>query len=428
MAKLKVDLRGLIHLGNLSGGYFITTIVKNALPFLLLPVLTRYLDPKEYGIIALFSFYLSISNAINGVSIPTIIGKNFFSTSKKYIAELIGNSIFVVGVFSVFNVLIILIIYPFFKDSISLPLNWLLLVPLTSFAFIVFSLGINVMRNSKKVFAFGIHQVGNITINLLISLILVVLLAWGWQGRVLGIILSFVASAGFSFWYLKKNGFVVFAISKKIIKKILSLVLPLIPNSFQATIISQVGIFFIQYYYTKDLLGIYSLGFQLAVLIKILGDTLSMSWSPFLFEQMSGNKEINKLYLTRMLYALIGIVVAGVVFINLSAGLVLKVMSTPAYYGAKEFIPWFTLGFLFQECYVFLFPILIKHEKQKQIGLITILNMFLVVILNIWFVNLFGYIGISYAFCLSHLIMLIAYLWQVQRVMPLPWIKALKIW
>ncbi|MCF8297382.1 MAG: oligosaccharide flippase family protein [Saprospiraceae bacterium] len=428
MIKLSADLQGLKHLSNMSGGYFIATIIKNSLPFLMLPVLTRYLKPAEYGIIALFTLYLSISNSMNGVNIPTVVSKYFYSREKEFIARIIGNSIFIASILSIINTVTLFFLYERIIDYISFPLNWLLFVPLTSFVFIVFSLGLTVMRNSKKVLAFGIQQVGNTAINLSISIVLVVVFKMGWQGRIVGIIAAFIVSGMASLIYLIKYKYVIFQFSKEIIKKILSVSIPLIPNSLQAVIASQVGVFFIQYYYTKNLLGIYSLGFQLAFLVKVLGDTLSMSWSPFLYEKISGNEIKNKIYLTRMLYALIGVVLLGVLSLNLLSGVILKIMTTQAYYGAKEFIPWFSIGFLFQEIYVFIFPILIRYNKQKVISIITLLNMMIIVLFNIWFVDLFGYIGVSYAFCISHLLVLLACLWQVQRVMPMPWIKALKIW
>lgn len=425
---LNVDFRGLIHLAKMSGGYFFTTIINQAIPFLILPILTRYLSPAEYGSFALFSFYLAISNAITGVSIPTVISKYYFNSKKQYIAEIIGNSILIVGILTLIVIILILILYPFVAVFLDLSLLWLLIIPIASFLFVIFNMGITVMRNSNKVFLYGKHTISNTIVNIALSLILVVFLYWGWQGRAIGIVFSFLISAIVSFYFLQKNGYVSFVFSKEILRNILKLLLPLIPNSFQLTIISQVGIFFLQYYYTKELLGLYSIAFQIAVIIQLLVTTLNLSWSPFLFEQISGSTAINKIYITRLLWALIAIIITGVLFINITAGFMLKIMTTPAYYGAKEFVPWFTLGFLFYGIYVFLFPILIKHEKQNYISFVSFSNMFIMIGLNIWFSHLFGYIGIAYAYCLTYFLMFLALAWKAQRVFPLPWLKALKIW
>jgi O-antigen/teichoic acid export membrane protein len=426
--KLNVELRGLVNLYKMSYGYFITTIINQALPFLILPILTRYLSPAEYGSLAVFGFYLAISNSLTSVSISAVISKHFFSTDKKHIAEIIGNSILIVGLISLITISLILISYPFLQSYLNLPLLWLVLIPFASFAVTIYSMGLNVLRNSKKVLTFGKHQVGNTVINLFISLILVVVLFWGWHGRALGILFSYFISALISFCYLKKNGFVSFAISRKQIINILKVVIPLIPNSFQSVIIAQVGIFFIQYYFTKELLGLYAIGFQLAIIIQLLVSTLSMSWSPYLYEQISNENKINKLYLARLFYTLFGVLIAGVLFINICSGLILRIMTTPEFIGSNEFIPWFTLGFFFQGLYELLYPILIKNDKQKYISMVSFVNMFIIIILNVLFLKLFGYIGVAYAFCLTNFVMFIAFFWKAQKVMPLPWLRALKIY
>lgn len=428
MLRSNVDLRGLIHFGKMSGGYFFTTILNNAIPFLVLPILTRYLAPAEYANIALFSFYLALSNALTGSSVPSIIARDFFNKEKSYIAKLIGNCIGVVFIFSLVTFLLILLLYPVLQKYIDLPLLWMLIIPFASFSWIVFTMGLTVLRSAKKVLTFTKHQVGNTLINLGISVFLIAVLLWGWQGRVVGIIISFFISALIMFIYLKKNGYVAFSFSKSIIKEILRLVFPLIPNSFQSVVISQVGIFFIQFYFTKELLGIYSIGFQIASAILLLITTLNLSWSPFLYEQLAKVEKINRIYLTRMFYVLIGVVFLGVIFINVFSGLILKIMTTPEYYNAKEFIPWFTTGFLFFGIYASLMPVLIKFEKQNYISMVSFANMFIMIALNIWFSDLFGYIGIAYAYCTTYFTMFIALAWKAQKTFPLPWLKALKVW
>ncbi|MDA3886296.1 MAG: oligosaccharide flippase family protein [Candidatus Delongbacteria bacterium] len=428
MSKFKVDLRGLLHLRDLSSGYFVITIIKNALPLLILPILTRYLNPEEYGNVALFTFYFLIFNSLAGISIPTVISKYFYKLEKKNLSEIIGNSILISGVISLFLVFIVFVFYSSIEIFVYIPKMWLLLIPITSFAFILFSVGLNVMRNSKKVFDFGVYQVGNIAINIVLSILFVVVFNFNWQGRILAIVLSFIISSIAIFYYLRKNGYLVFNFSSIITRKVLKVMVPLVPNSLQAVVISQIGIFFIQYYYTKELLGIYSIGFQLAFAVKILGDTLNLSWSPYLFEQISNDKILNKLYITRMIYLLIAIVFVGLVFVNLFSESILRLLTTPKYYGSAEFIPWFSIGFLFQSLYIFLFPILIRYEKQNYISIVTFCGMFVMIILNILLSNAFGYIGISYSFAITYLLIFIAMFWKVQGTMPLPWLRALKIW
>src|SRR5690606_17300215 len=83
-----------------SGGYFLTTFVNQALPFLILPILTRFWSPEEYGTFVLFNLCLMLVNTLAGTSIPAVISKHFFDTDRQHVAELIGNSIVISGLLS----------------------------------------------------------------------------------------------------------------------------------------------------------------------------------------------------------------------------------------------------------------------------------------------------------------------------------------
>jgi O-antigen/teichoic acid export membrane protein len=428
MLNIRQRLKGLAKLGKLSGGYFITTLTNNAIPFLVLPILTAYLKPYEYANIALFSFLLTLSNAITGIAIQHVISKFFFRYSKNRIANLIGHSLGLVLVFSIITLVIIALTYPLIQHYLKLDLIWLIIIPLTSFFWIVINIGLTVLRNARKVLLFSSHQISNTLINFAVSIFFVVVLLWGWQGRVWGMIISYLISAVFMLIFLHRNGFLRFSYSKAMVQRILAVVLPLIPNSFQSVVIAQVGIFFIQLYFTKELLGVYAVGFQIAFAIKLLITALQMSWTPYLYEQLAKPEAINKVHLTRLLIALFGVVLLGVLFVNLFSGFILRVMTAPEYYAAGSFIPWLTLGFLFYGLYVFLSPLLIVHEKQRFISVVSFINMVIMIFLNIGFSKLFGPIGIAYAYCLTYFLLFLSFFIKSHQIMPLPWFTAVNVW
>lgn len=426
--KLNFSLKGLLYLGSMTGGYFVTTVINQSLPFLIVPILVRYMNPAEYSNIALFTLYLSFANSLSGVSIATVISKFFFITDRTYLAKIIGNALYIVAGLSLLFLALIAVMHPWIKDMLGLPLKLMLLIPPTSFAFIVFSMGLNVMRNSRQVLEFSKHKIANTVINLVASLIFVVLLLWGWRGRIAGIMVANLFSAVAALYYLIHKGYISFHPSKELLKKIIAVLTPMIPNSLQSVIISQVGIVFVQYYFSKNTLGLYSMGFQLAFIVGILVETLVLSWSPFMFEQLAGRYQDNKMYITRMYYAFSGIVVLGAISVSFLAGIILKIMTNPSYYGAKEFVPWFCLGFMFKGLYSFLLPVLVTFNKEKRISTITLINMVVMIAANIVLIRVFGYIGAAYAFCLTYFIMYLCFIWEVRKVLPLPWFKALELW
>lgn len=427
MSKMNVDLRGLVHIGEMSGGYFLSTFINNAMPLLVLPILTRYLAPEQYANVALFSFCLVLVNSLTAFSLSNVISKHFFDSERDEVAKLIGGSIFILAAISLVTIMLILIAYPFLRDLVRLSLSWLILVPVTSFASGVFSIGLTVMRNEKKPYLFGRHQIGNTVIDITASLLLVVLLLWGWQGRVGGIIVSYSISALVMLHYLKANHYLSLAGGNRPVQGIMRAIAPLMPHSFQSVVIYQAGLLFIQIFFSKELLGIYAVALQIAFAVKLLNNALALAWSPYLYEQLARKHAINKLYLSRLLLALAAIMSMGVLFIILFSKIILKIMASKPYFAAREFIPWLALGFLFQGLCSFLMPVLIKLEKQNYLSMVSFMNMLLMIALNVLFIKVFGYIGTAYAFFVVYLLMFLAFAWKAQRVFPLPWLRALKV-
>lgn len=424
---MNVDLRGLVHIGEISGGYFISTFINNAMPLLVLPILTRYLNPGQYANVALFSLCLVLVNSLTAFSLSNVISKHFFDSERDELAKLIGGSIFILAAISLVTIMLILIAYPILRDFVGLSLAWLILVPITSFASGVYSIGLTVMRNEKKPYLFGRHQIGNTVIDITTSLLLVVLLLWGWQGRVGGIIISYSISALVMLHYLKANHYLSLAGGSRPVQGIMRAIVSLMPHSFQSVVIYQAGLLFIQLFFSKELLGIYAVALQIAFAVKLLNNALALAWSPYLYEQLARQHMINKLYLSRMLLTLAAIMSMGVLFIILFSKIILKIMASKPYLAAREFIPWLALGFLFQGLSSFLMPVLIKLEKQNYISMVSFMNMLLMIMLNVLFIKAFGYIGTAYAFFVVYFLMFLAFAWKSQRVFPLPWLRALRV-
>jgi O-antigen/teichoic acid export membrane protein len=416
----------ILRMAKNQGGYFITTFLNSSLPLLFLPVLTRYLEPAEYSNIALFNFYLALSNSLTGTSLPVVISKNFFDSPREHIAKIIGNSIRVSFSFSLITTILIAVSYRYIGSFLDLPLVWLLFVPWGSFFYVLLSMALTVHRNEKKVLIFSYHKIGNTLTNILISLFLVVVLMWGWQGRVIGILVSYFFSAIWAVYYLIKNNYLDFSFSKDITRNILNVVLPLITNAFQSVVISRVGIFFMQLYFTKEMLGVYSVAYQISYIIALLFTTISFSWNPYVYEQISNPEKLRLIRFSRLFYLISFALFSAVVFLSLFSGLILKIFTTAKYSKAIEFIPWLSIGMFFYGLFVFLLPILLKKEKQKEISMISLVNMLIMIGLNIVFIHYFGYIGVAYAFTATYFLMFVPIAILTQKVFPLPWLKALK--
>lgn len=408
----------------MSGGYFLNSLINNAIPFLLLPILTKYLAPGDYANITLFTAYVAIFNAIIGAGLNSLIAKYFFISELKIVACLIGNIIIILAIFSISTVLLMSINYKYIANTTALPLTWFLLIPINSFTYLVFQLVLGVIRNEKKVFSFSLHQIGNSFLNFFISLMFIVLLAYNWQGRVLGIILSNIISASLAINYLYKNNYIYMSFNISIAKEVLRFVVALIPNSLQLVLVPRIGIFFIQFYFSKTLLGIYSIGYQIAYVVMIIIITLKLSWEPFFFEELNKNEEPKNILVVRMFYLHLFVIIVSVVFVNIFDNLIIKFMTNPEYYSAHDVVFWLTVGMFFNGFNLLIQPFFIHRNEEVFLGKMSFLNLIMMVIINYFSIKYWKYEGVPIAYFLTHFTLSLGFICKISMSSNLPWLSA----
>ena len=75
--------------------YLLGGTITKAIPFILLPILTHYLEPNEFGTLAIYQALLLISIAFVGINLPINIARNFVKLSHFELARLIGTLVII---------------------------------------------------------------------------------------------------------------------------------------------------------------------------------------------------------------------------------------------------------------------------------------------------------------------------------------------
>ena len=60
--------------------YLVTSLMNAAIPFMLLPILTRYLEPEEYGQIAMFQVLVNALAAVVGLNTVGAANRRFVTS------------------------------------------------------------------------------------------------------------------------------------------------------------------------------------------------------------------------------------------------------------------------------------------------------------------------------------------------------------
>ena len=90
--------------------YLASNILNGIIPFILLPILTRYLAPSEYGEVAMFQTLLGALGAFTGSVFVGAAGRKYYDSNlnRNELAEFIGSCIQLVVIFSTLVFIILL--------------------------------------------------------------------------------------------------------------------------------------------------------------------------------------------------------------------------------------------------------------------------------------------------------------------------------
>jgi len=94
-----------------------SNVINKAIPFFLLPIVTRYLTPTDYGIVATFNVLLAVMVVFVGLSMHGAINVNYFKLTKEELREYIGN-VFII----LFTNFILIFIIVFFLKTCFMPI------------------------------------------------------------------------------------------------------------------------------------------------------------------------------------------------------------------------------------------------------------------------------------------------------------------
>jgi O-antigen/teichoic acid export membrane protein len=285
--------------------YTLTNIINAAIPFLMMPVLTRYLKPDDYGLVAMFGVLLNFVAPFTGLSINGVIAREYYDKDKVNMPSFVTNCLFIL----IGSTLIVGIIVYFFAKPISnissFPIQWLWAVIIVSAAQFINQVKLTLWQVQVKPFPYGIFQVSRTLLNMGLCIWFVVGLGFDWRGQIQAQIIVSITFALVSVLFLLKSGWIKFGFNKSYIKNALNFGIPLLPHSLSGTIKTMVDRVFITSMVSLTATGLYSVGFQIGSIISILGVSFNQAFVPWLFERLKRDRYNDKVTIVKFTFVLL---------------------------------------------------------------------------------------------------------------------------
>jgi len=411
--------------------YTISDAINKAVPFFILPILSYYLLPSDYGIVANYGVIVSIFSIFVLVGVGGAITVNYFKISRDELSRFIFNGILIISISCVLIVSIVLFFHETIYSFVKVPLKYQLLAVSMAFASSLTGINMSLWRLEEKPLNFGAYQISQTILNAGLSLILVVVYKMGWVGRVNGMLVASLSFGLLSLILIYKRGYLNIKFDKTLFLGILAFGLPLIPHSLSFWLRSGVDRIFITKYVGESATGLYATGFQFGVLISFLTMAFNNAFVPYMYKLLSeeDDKKLNRNKENLKKMILFGIGALGVLCIlfTLFSNFILTILFSDKYSEASQFIFWAILSQTFQGMYLFFVNYIFFAKKTKGLAVITFTCASLQVVLSYILITSIGAMGAAYSTAIVSFVNFAIVAWYSNKVYPMGWFNENKV-
>lgn len=409
-----------------SAVYLSGNVLNAALPMLLLPVLTRYLTPTDYGIVATSTVLLQIFTVILGLNAFGLISRSHFDHDERSLQRLVSTSILLALMLSVFLLLVILPTSDVLESLTKFPASWTAVLIIVALSGVVQTTYLALVQARGEPGRYVRLQITATASNLILSVLLVVSLGMDWRGRMLAIVITGVMIAGVSLHGLTSRLNILRVLfDRDSLRSLLSFGIPLIPHFIGGWVMTMVARLYLNNLATVADTGLYSVGFNIASPIALLVGAANQAYVPALFSMLSNEGALNKLRLARVL--LLGAALLPVLAISygMAVSLFVPLLVGPRFYGASEYVLWLGLGFAIQGIY-FIFGNFVVYSKRTSLmawradflgGIVMLVACPILIQVN-------GPIGAAQAAALAFTVSCIGCFTASRIAFPMPWREA----
>lgn len=417
--------KGLMRSASIYTG---SNILTSAIPFLLLPILTRVLTPADYGIVAMFGIMVSIFAAFTGLGALGAIEVRYFEQERIDLPRYVAGCLLIL---SVSTILVLFCTYLFngvLESFSSVPGNWLLVAVLVAAMQFIILLRLSLWQVSKQAWKYGAMQIGQSALNAGLSLWFVLVVGLAWQGRTWGIAIAsgiVLLIAATSLWL---DGWIRWSISMDYIKNALRFGVPLIPHVLGGLLIAAVDRILVTNLLDVSQTGIYTVAMQIGMMLSLLTGAFNKAYAPWLFEHLKSRDDLQKIQIVRNTYLYFILLWVIAFSLGYLAPAILSVLVGEAFRAGAGVVAYVAAGFAFGGMYLMVTNYVFLAGATARLAFITLTSGLINVVATYFLISKYALAGAGYGFVISQAIMFLGTWYLANKVYPMPWKKALVAW
>lgn len=395
--------KGVASLVGSTFTYGIASVLQKGLIFLLLPIYTRYFAPAEYGVIALVTLLMTGITGFFNLGTGNSMGILFFQSQPEDRGSLVWSTFLLL----IINSSILCGLTFFFSQTISLALfdkeglgNFIKIAVVTLFFTTVTDPFYSYLRMVRKEKTYVFLTTIDCVLSILLSILMIVFLKMGIKGFFIAALVSKILSA--LVIYIVVGTKLKFSFRASYFKPLVRIGLPSIFGVFAFMLIDLIDRKFISYFLGDQAVGIYSLGYNLGMVMLIVVNAFNTSWAPFFMSFVNRVSETREIFGKVLKYYLIVFCFLSIFFFGF-ARVIIEIIATQQYAPAYLLIGIIAASYIFKGCYVIFLPGIYFSYKTYVQSIVEWVAAIINICLNFVLIQHFGMMGAAIATFVSYL-------------------------
>jgi O-antigen/teichoic acid export membrane protein len=392
------------------GIYTISNFSAKALSFLLIPIFTdtQYISTGENGMLNLFSQAMIFLIPFISLGVLQSASTDFFKLNKADYKDMFTTGfVMSVGISCLSFGLFYLLRHSLYSRY-NFPPSFIWLIPAITFFIFCNELLLGMIRNNNKPLQYLAVNTIKIVAELGISIVLIVWFSQKMQGRITGILVSFLLVFVYALWYFISKGYLFGKIRMKYVKQELVFALPIILMQWGVFCTNSSDRFMLAASTpgNTDATGVYGIACTFASVVLILCMAFMQYMMPKIYAilaegtvQYSRIKKLFGYYMAAM--------TAGLLILLITIPLFYKLFIDKAYHPALTYYFYLLLGYYCWAIAYFFYSFLLYYKAKKRILLLSLFNICISLATYYLFTKWWGVYGTAVGVCASFIVILL---------------------
>lgn len=392
------------------GIYTFTNFFSKAVSFLLLFVFTDpvYISPSENGLLSLFSTSMLFLMPFLSMGVIHSVSADYYKLEKTAFRNFFTTSFIIPVVVMLLSAGLLFLFRQQLQHNYGLPAMFTWLIPLVTFLIFCNEQLLSMARNNNEPAVYFKANIGKAILEFGLSFILVVWMAYRWQGRIAGILAAYTVLFFYAVYYFKKKGYLFGSVKKQYLYSELLYAIPII--AMQAAIFSMSASdkFFLSNFTDdhNETVGVYSIACVFASIVNVLSMALLQYYFPKVYSMLS-SKSVEYAAIKKHFTYYFLILTAGTLLTIVFTPLLYHLFINDRYHDALRYNFLLCIGSYLWGITYFFYSFLLFYKEKRKLLLLSLCCIAVSLCSNYLLIKSGGAYGAAVSVCIAYLIVFI---------------------